>query len=364
MMFNKDEIKNNLNLEQIRDIVSFLGGEPRISGDALVCRTICHNPLGQGSHKLYYYDNTKLFKCYTGCAESTFDVFELVKKALHNQKNVEVTLPQAIQFVLSYFGMTAVSTNNYQSALKDWSIFEKHEKQKIEQEQRIIDFKVYDGAILNNYPQYRVQDWENDGISFDIMKQFNIHYCPEHHSILIPHYDIDNRLIGIRERTMVTEDEVYGKYRPAFLHDTMYNHPLGLTLYGLEKAKENIKYVRKAIIAEGEKACLQYSSFFGIENDICVACCGSNIVSYQVELLLSLGVQEIIIALDKQFKEIGDDEWKKLTANLMNIHNKYGKYTQVSYLFDKGDILDYKDSPFDKGKDAFLQLFTERIVIE
>ena len=51
-----------------------------------------------------------------------------------------------------------------------------------------------------------------------------------------------------------------------------------------------------------------YSSYFGTENDITVACCGSSLSMYQVQLLLDLGVKEIIIAFDKQFKEIGDEE--------------------------------------------------------
>ncbi len=362
-MFDKDQVKNNLSIEQIRDICAELGGEPRLSGDTLICRTICHNPLGQGSHKLYYYDNTKLFRCYTDCPESSFDIFDLVRKVLRIRKNTDISLPQAVNFVLSFFGLTDVGTIEYKSQLEDWKIFDKHNKTKEVKDKRNIEFRYYDEKILKNYPQYRIESWEKDGINFDVMCEFNIHYCPEHHSVLIPHYDINGGLIGIRERTLVEEDEVYGKYHPATLHGTMFNHPLGLTLYGLERAKGNIKSVRKAIIAEGEKACLQYSSFFGLENDICVACCGSNIVSYQIDLLLKLGVQEIIIAMDKQFQAIGDDEWKKLTANLISLHNKYGKYTQISYLFDKEDKLGYKMSPFDKGKEIFLELFNERVIL-
>lgn len=362
-MFDKDQVKNSLSIEQVRDILSELGGEPRIVGDTLVSRTICHNPLGQGSHKLYYYDNTKLFRCYTNCPESSFDIFDLVRKVLRIRKNADISLPQAVNFVLSFFGLTDVGTIEYKSQLEDWRIFEKHNKTKEVKDKRNIEFKYYDEKILKNYPQYRIESWEKDGINFDVMCEFNIHYCPEHHSVLIPHYDINNELIGIRERTLIKEEEIYGKYRPAILGGTMFNHPLGLTLYGLERAKNNIKSIRKVIIAEGEKACLQYSSFFGIENNICVACCGSNIVSYQIDLLLKLGVQEIIIALDKQFQALGDDEWKKLTANLINIHNKYGKYAQISYLFDKEDKLEYKMSPFDNGRDTFLQLFNERVIL-
>ena len=75
--YDKDEIKNSLEINQIMEIVAELGGEPMLQNEVLVCKTICH---GGDSHKLYYYDNTKLFRCYTGCAEPTFDIFELVRK--------------------------------------------------------------------------------------------------------------------------------------------------------------------------------------------------------------------------------------------------------------------------------------------
>lgn len=113
-----------------------------------------------------------------------------------------------------------------------------------------------------------------------------------------------------------------------------------------------------------EKSPLLYASYFGMENDISAATCGSNLLNYQVQLLISLGVEEIIIAFDKQFKEVGDDEWKRLVKNLTNIHKKYGAYVQISYMFDKEDLIGYKDSPIDRGPEIFMQMFNERIVIE
>ena len=71
----------------------------------------------------------------------------------------------------------------------------------------------------------------------------------------------------------------------------------------------------------------------------------------------------MIIAFDKQFKEIGDDEWKGWTKKLTQINNKYSSQVKISYLFDKNNLLKYKDSPIDEGKDIFLQLFKERISI-
>ena len=137
---------------------------------------------------------------------------------------------------------------------------------------------------------------------------YEISYDPSADGIVIPHRNIDGKLIGVRERTLIKENEIYGKYRPAFLNHKLYNHPLGYNLYNLNNSKNNIAKIKKAIIFEGEKSCLLYASYFGIENDLSVAVCGSNLTSYQVDLLKNLEVKEIIIAFDKQFKELGDEE--------------------------------------------------------
>ena len=109
-----------------------------------------------------------------------------------------------------------------------------------------------------------------------------------------------------------------------------------------------------------EKSPLLYESYFGRENDISVACCGSNLSSYQLKLLLDLGIEEVIIAFDKQFKTKGDLEFKRWTKKLADIDKKYREYVKISFMFDKNDILRYKSSPIDEGKDKFIKLYEER----
>lgn len=112
-----------------------------------------------------------------------------------------------------------------------------------------------------------------------------------------------------------------------------------------------------------EKSCLKYASYFGIDNDISVACCGSAISFVQIKLLLEAGTTEIIIGFDKQFQEKGDIEFKHLIKNLKNIHRKYNSYATISFLFDKWNLLGYKDSPVDKGPEVFQQLYKQRIFL-
>lgn len=362
--FDKDDLKESLSIDQIFGLVAELGGEPIMdkNGGFFTSKTICHNHLGEGSHKLYYYENTHLFKCYTDCGTS-FDIYELVCK-VKTLAGMDWNLPKSIAFVASFFGVAAHSSDfeNLHENLQDWEIFENHDKiNALSNSKQIVELKIYDDTILKNLPTPRILPWEKEGISREVMMHRGICYDPLNQGIVIPHYNVDGELVGIRERTLVKENEQYGKYRPAILNRQMYNHPLGFNLYNLNNSKDAIKALGQAIVWEGEKSSLLYASYFGEENDITAAACGSSLISYQVKLLLAAGAEEIIVGFDKQFKEIGDDEWKRWTKKLTDINTKYGAYCRISFLFDKNGLLGYKDSPIDRGPDVFKQLYKERI---
>ena len=372
--YNKDKIKNSLSIEQVFDLVSDLGGEPAMYSGYFIAQTICHNHPGDGSHKLYYYDNTKLFRCYTECEPPTFDIFELVckikniageKKLRYNQKFTDWNLYDAVQYVANFYHIEEENENFSQkrTELQDWEILNKYEENNLENQEQLIELRVFDNKILQFFPQPHFLDWEAEGIDYQVSKHRGICYDSRTHGIIIPHYDINNNLIGIRERTLVKEYEIYGKYRPAILNGVMYNHPLGFNLYNINNAKDQIKIIKKAIVFEGEKSCLKYASYFGEENDISVAVCGSSLINYQVQLLLSLGTKEIVMAFDKQYQESGDKEWKSLTEKYISFKNKYGKFINISFIWDKENLLNYKDSPIDQGKDNFLTLFKNRIFL-
>lgn len=366
--YNKDEIKQNLTVEQVEEVLSDFGAEPYRKGDILIAKTVCHNPCGCGSHKLYYYPNTNLFKCYTDCGES-WDIFELTRKVMSREEpkareDSDWNLPEAIDWIARKFGYSPnqIDFENQVEINDDLKLFEKYDRIKdINLNTQEVELKTYDGTFLNYLPHPIIYSWIKEGITKETMDAAGICYDPKNCGIVIPHYDINNRLIGIRERTLVKENEAYGKYRPAYINRTLYNHPLSFNLYNLNKSKENISRMKKAFVFEGEKSTLLYASYFGQENDLSVAVCGSSFINYQAWLLINQGAEEIIICLDKQFKDKGDEEFKKLVRNLKSIYTKYGKYVKISYIFDKENLLDYKSSPIDHGKDIFLELFKKRI---
>ena len=353
-----ENIKNNLTIEQIKELLYAVGADPIIKNETIISRTVCH---GGESHKLYYYNNTKLFRCFTECSD-TFDVYELIIK-IKKKEGIELNLHQAINFIVNFFNLT-FSTENFSfdnNELQDWRILNKYEENMLQKEDKIIEFKFYDEKILKYLPKPKIPMWLDEGITQKVMNHAEIAFDPVNWGIVIPHRDPAGHLIGIRERTLIKEEEENGKYKPAILNYQMYNHALGYNLYNLNNSKENIRKIKKAIIFEGEKSTLLYQSYFGIENDISVAVCGSNITNYQIDLLKQLDVEEVIIAFDKQFKQLNDEEFKGWTKKLTELHKKISKYVKVSFAFDKWNLLNYKMSPIDNGRDVFLELFKKRV---
>ena len=364
--YDKNNLKQSLTIEDIRMLVADLYGEPILFGEeTLHCKTICHHShdeLSDASHKLYYYDNTKLFHCYSGCEEATFDIFELVRKVKSQESNTEWPLPKAIEFVAEYFGVSGNEIVD-EDTLEDWDLFNSLDKLKDAGATRIYDsLKTYDGSFMKHLPHVHITTWENDGISKDAMDTFGICYEPKNQVILIPHYDLNGAVIGIRQRTLIQEDaEKFGKYRPFKLGKTMFNHPLGLALYGLYQNKENIQRAKRAIILESEKSVLQYETMYGRENNIAVACCGSSVSLRQIWMLIACRAEEIIIGLDHDFEDVNSKEAKRIIKNLKNIYKKFGQYVTISMIWDKNNLTGLKASPTDEGKEIFVKLYKSRI---
>ena len=59
-----------------------------------------------------------------------------------------------------------------------------------------------------------------------------------------------------------------------------------------------------------------------------------------------------------------DPNYQSTIDTLKFKFDKYGIYVNISYMFDKNNLLQYKSSPIDEGKEKFIKLFKERVIIE
>ena len=192
--YNKDELKNSLEIEQVYDLLDVLGGNPSYSGDdVIISDTICHNLPNEGSHKLYYYDSTKLCHCYTSCG--SFDIFELVIKVAKLQWHKEWELYDAMHYVAQYFGIEGEAPQEEIEELPDWSLFDRHSFSLPQSCGQAIQLPEYNPVILTKFAYPRIISWEDEGISAKVARRNLIGYYPATEQITIPHFDIDTYCI-------------------------------------------------------------------------------------------------------------------------------------------------------------------------
>lgn len=346
-MLNLKALKNTLTSEQIIDALANLGSKsPVYMNGALVFDTVCHNLPHCGSKKLYYYLDSKIFKCYTGCGDC-FDIFELIKRSFA-VKDITMSTTDSMYWLYKNAKTFFTEASEYQNTQVDAEIIEKE----------IVFYDERELEVLKFRPN---KSWLEHGIGLESLHKYSIKYNPVSCSVIIPHFNIDNKLIGIRQRTLIIDEENYGKYRPAFINGKSYPHPLSYNLYGLNINKDNIRSTKKAIVFEGEKSVLIMDKY---PDSCAVASCGSSISAYQVKLLLDLGVEEMIVAFDKEFLEVDDEMFIKNTKNLQNISKRFSDKITVSFIFDKWNKLKLKDSPIERGLDTFNFLLSNRFTLE
>lgn len=367
MYLDKDAILNSLTPDDITKIVMKLGSSnPKHDKDGnLIFQSVCHNqPDPNNSWKLYYYIESKTFHCYSKCSE-TFDVVELVIRANRSQGKT-LTWYKALRWIGQFTGKLVEVDGQPVDTIQRITDFEWINRIKAAQRGRrsVPTLSEVNENILDIFCFHPHESWLKDNISTTAMNRYEIGYYGLTNQIVIPHRDKEGRLIGIRGRYLDPEDiaEV-GKYVPLQIGGEFLSHSLGNNLYGLNVVKERVMQLKKIMLVEGEKSCLQAYSYFG-EDSFVVATCGSAITRNQIKILLSeLGVNEVIYAPDRDYHEPNSYEaqiwWNKQIKKLAGLV----PYVKTTLIADVKYRLDYQNSPTDKGKDVLLELLDEKILI-
>ena len=354
------EVTQCLTLDIVESFLRNLGVEQIEKGNNyLICPTICHNRLEDASSmKLYYYQKNKAFHCYTECGEN-MSIFTLYQNFMELNYHT-ITKEEAAYYVKS-FVLKQAPDIHFTEKRKNNLI----DKSKYELKNQIPTNTYYPSIILDRFINYLPYSWKKDGITEEAMRLFDIKFYIAANASILPHFDKDGNLIGIRCREFSKEKiEEYGKYHPLYLNGEIYSHPLSQNLYGIYQNGAAIRKYRRAVIVEGEKSVL-LDKVYNQDDSFVVACCGHQIGIYQVNLLTKLfGVNEIILAFDKEYEDWRDEKGKKDRALLMKFCNKFKKEADFSYIWDYDNLLNEKDSPLDKGKDIWEYLYKNRVKVK
>ena len=133
---------------------------------------------------------------------------------------------------------------------------------------------------------------------------------------------------------------------------------------GTSQISEGLNTLHSALSVLAEKSVLLDDGYYGKYSNT-VACCGSSFNKYHISMLTDiLGASEIIIALDKEYTDWRTEKARKYKSRIEKMCKQYTNYTTFSYIWDYDNVLEEKDSPFDKGKDVFEHLYKTRVKIK
>ena len=86
---------------------------------------------GGRAPKLYYFTNTKLFKCWTGCGDDAFDIFTPTAKVMKKFKKVLIgNFMMQWNMLLITFGIAGEDKPQETNVLADWDILNRYEQNK------------------------------------------------------------------------------------------------------------------------------------------------------------------------------------------------------------------------------------------
>jgi len=350
-MIDYKGIIESLKDEEVINLLQKLGADRYVEKEnEIIFPTICHNAdASDASMKLYYYKDTHIFYCYTQC--QAMSIFTFLKNYYETRGMPYDWYNDIYQVILncSTFNPNFETTPRYESKI---------DRYKAKKPAKSLP--IYPNEILDVFIKAYPEEWLNDGISKEAMDKFDIRFSISQNKIIIPHRNVKGELVGIRGRALDPwEIENVAKYAPVKIEGKWYSHPLSLNLYGLYENKENIIKNGYCILAEGEKSVLQAESF---KRDNCVvAVCGSNFNKYALKILIhECHPKQIIVAFDNE-ELPGEFKYKH---KLEDLCKKYSNYCTFSYIYDRGELMKLKESPFDNGEEVFEKLLERSIKVK
>lgn len=313
------------------------------SQDQIRFKSICHN---SNSYKLYYFINTNSFYCFR--EGKSFDAISLVQHVKHIDFN------QAVSYICSVLHLQ-VGKIEQNEQLDNWAELRRFLPNAEPEPDKLL---TYDKSILSLFDHLYPQEWMDYGISSDILDKFNIGWYARQACISIP-VVFNGKLVGVRGRYTREQDVAKGKYRPiCTLDGTVLKFPSSACLYGYDQNKAAIEKSRQVVLFESEKSVLKAPSF-NIDNALAVF--GSNISRQHIQLLLELGVNDVVLCMDSDYKQVGDDEFKFFVVKMKKLAAKLKPYFSVSIVYNNQGYDMYKCNMMDIPYEQAMKLWESRV---
>ena len=350
-MIDIQSLKSQLTDDRIIELMDAMGA-PLMKADSnnLIFPSICHHGADCQAHKprLYYYIESQSWFCFV--CHFSGDTISLVQHVKHLDFN------QAVSYICSVLHLQ-VGQIEQNEQIDNWAELRRFLPNAEPEPDKLL---TYDKSRLSLFDHLYSQEWLDYGISADILDKFGIGWYARQACISIP-VVFNDQLVGVRGRYTREQDVAKGKYRPICMLDgTVLKFPSSACLYGYDQNKAAIEKSRQVVLFESEKSVLKAPSF-GIDNALAVF--GSNISKQHIQLLLELGVNDVVLCMDSDYKQVGDDEFKFFVIKMKKLAAKLKPFFNCSIVYNNQGYDMYKCNMMDIPYEQAMKLWESRVKI-
>ena len=316
------------------------------------------NPL-EGSPKLIFYPDSHIFMGYT--AGRSYDIISLTQTRLALLKQ-PCSFLDACQFIIDTTNINpdSISHIKKEGHVYDWSNLERFIKVRKYGNQ----LSEYNRNIIDTLPPLYPQAWIDEGISEETMDKYQIRYYERCNQTVIPCFNDEARLVGVRVRNWDKDRVEQAKYMPLVTLDGQcYKFNTNQVFYGINYNKPEIERTGKVIIVESEKAVMKLDTYMG-EHNIALGMYGSNLGIQRRNQLLKMGVNTVSYVVDNDFIGQDDEFFEQWREKIQHFIKLWDGFCRVEIVWDNLGLLGPKENATDRTKEIWEQLWENREIIE
>ena len=313
----------------------------------------------KGSPKLYFYKDTSIYVGMT--AGRSYDIISLVQTRLALLKQ-PCSFLDACQFILDTTNINpdSISRVKKEGHVYDWSNLERFIRVRKYGNQ----LSEYNRNIIDTLPPLYPQAWIDEGISEETMDKYQIRYYERCNQTVIPCFDDEARLVGVRVRNWDKDRVEQAKYMPLVTLDGQcYKFNTNQVFYGINYNKPEIERTGKVIIVESEKAVMKLDTYMGRHN-IALGMYGSNLGIQRRNQLLKMGVNTVSYVVDNDFIGQDDEFFEQWREKIQHFIKLWDGFCRVEIVWDNLGLLGPKENATDRTKEVWEQLWENREIIE
>lgn len=256
------------------------------------------------------------------------------------QRHDHCDFKTALNTLIEWLGLTDEAITDPPQIVTSLRSF-KHGARRTKCNQR----RLMDESELDQYKCKSFHWWDDEGLTSDVIAPYGIGYDRRDECITIPVRTNDGQLINILCRT--TKEHAKALGIPKYI----YKYKLGTLdfFWGWYENYSNIRRKKEVILVEGAKSVMKLAAM-GFDNAVAVMT--SHLSDEQMKFLVRDGV-DVVVAFDKDVDPTKDDNIRRLS-----------KYCRVYISVDRYSLLDEKDSPCDKGIEAWMKIYEGRRLLK